>query len=501
MSYYEEEAGFNAGEPEKPEPAPVEEVKEPTYRPRLSAEISGDKPADTYRVSLPSLALKDFTEALVRFAEVIKTPTDAMNEWRSVAEEATEFYSQAGLYQSRLDDPKSQFEQGIQVSEQDLATISPLKFKDTSGEIKGELAILKVSKMLGLGDVVNVCLPHSGIWVTIKPPTERDLIDFYNTVFREKVSLGRSTSGLTFTNFSVHMNQKLFDFIVRHVHSVNYGDLSKEELKNHIVIHDFPILAWGFACAIYPNGFDFQRGCSNDLQECSYIAKETLNLAKLLWVDNSALTATQKQILSENRPNKLTLESYRKFKVEHSRVVPSTVTTKNDIKLRLKIPTFNEYTTDGLAWVNGVSATVENILTSGYQDDRTEQQQQKERLELLDQYVRASVLKQFNHFVEYIEVGDSVVTDRGTIDDLLEMFSSDDELRNDITEAVIKFKEATTLAVIGIPEYKCPSCGHQNDPGHKGELPRFVDVIALDTVNLFFLMLTSRISKILERDV
>lgn len=460
---------------------------------QLTSEQTTSNPADTYVVALPSTTLENFTKALTDFAEVFKETNENINRVRTLSEEAVEFYTPGGMYQKRLEEQGSDFQQGIVDSNGKLYNMDSVKFKVGQGEIKGEVALLKVSKMLGLGDVINVMLPHSGVWVTIKPPTERDLIDFYNTVFREKIMLGRMTSGLTFSNFSVHMNNRLFEFIQRHIHSLNYGDLPKDELGNYMVIHDFPILAHGLARAMYPNGFDFQRACINNVRECTHIAKDTLLLEKLIWVDNSALSQTQRNILTENRPNKLTLESYRTFVAEHSRLAPSSYTSKNGIVFKFKIPTFNEYTTDGLAWVNAISGIVEAAMIS---DEGNEER----REELLNQYVKASILRQFNHFIDQIEIEDEVVVDRATINGMLEIFSSDDEIREELLRAVIDYKAKTTLAIIGIEEYSCPACGEPQNPVERS-LPRFTKVIPLDSVNLFFLMLTSRISKILERNI
>lgn len=442
---------------------------------------------------LPSIELKTFMEAIIKLAKRTQEPTDEMTLWKEHQEEATENYTTGGLYQKRFTENGSNFEQGLVDSEGLVTSLAaPIKFKNTSGEMKGEIALLKVSKLLGIGEVVNVGLPHSGIWVTVKPPTDKDIIDFYNTVFREKVMLGRSTSGLTFSNFSVYLNNKLFQFIIKHVHSVNYSDIPKDELENFISSYDLPILAWGFACAMYPNGFPYERACiPTEDKQCTHISKELINLDKLIWLDNSALSQAQKNIFSENRPNKLTLDSYNKYQAEHVRVVGDLVTVKEGIRLKLKIPTFTEYTTDGLNWINGISNAVETVLLS------TEDNEQG-KLELINQYVKTSVLRQFNHFVDFIEIEDSVVTDRKTINNLLEMFSGDDELRTSVVEAIIKFKEKTTIAIVGIQEYECPVCKSKQEGS---DLPRFVNVIPLDSMNLFFLMLTSKISKILERDV
>jgi hypothetical protein len=485
--------------PVEPTPSPEEvpttpEEKPPTPNAIQTEEYSfkSDKNV-TYRISLPSINLPAFTTKLNEFKNLTVDQTSAgMKKWKEVSEEAVEHYTVGGLYQDRFYEDKSEFKQGVETKEGTLNSISSLKFKKTEGELKGEIALLKVSKMLGLGDVLSIPLPHSGIWVTIKPPTEKDLIDFYNSIFREKVIFGRATYGLTLTNFSVHINNRLFDFILRHVHSLSYADIPKEELRNYILIHDFPILAWGFACTMYPNGYDYQRACVNNLEECNYVASAVVNLTKLLWVDNPSLTEAQRQIMSDSRPNRLSLDNYRKYISEHTRVSSSSFTTKNGIVFKLKIPTFNEYTTDGLNWVNKINSSIEHVIL----EDGNEEEAKSE---LLNQYVKSSILRQFNHFVDYIEVEDNVITDRETINTVLEAFSGDDDLRAEITENILKFKVKTTLALVGIPEYKCPNCGKPQNEHTTND--RFTSVIPLDVMSIVFLALTSKISKILAREV
>lgn len=446
----------------------------------------------SYTFSLPSIDLKTFNTRINNFNKIsIDEKSDTLKEWKKVNEEAVEYYTIGGLYQDRFTDSTSDFKQGIETKDNNLLSISNVKFKKNDGELKGELALLKVSKLLGLGDIMSVPLPHSGIWVTIKPPTERDLIDFYNTLFREKIILGRATSGLTLSNFSVYINDKLVDFIIKHIYSVNYSDIPKNELKNYILIHDLPILAWGFACTIYPNGFDYQRACVTDIEQCSYIAKAVINMTKLLWIDNSSLSNAQKVILEEFRPNKLTLDSYRKYIAEHTRVTGSIFTTKSDIKIKLKIPTINEYVTDGLSWVNKINSAIEYVIIENKDEEET-------KTELLNQYVKSSILRQYSHFIDYIEVEDNIIQDRDTINQILETLSSDDDIRTDILNKVFEFKSNTTLAIIGIPEYKCPNCGTVQKEEINSKL---TNVIPLDVMNLFFTLITLRIAKILEREI
>jgi len=443
-------------------------------------------------ISLPSVTLDELQSYTKTLQESDESIENKSQEWQKTLSDSVDFYTPNSLYQSRFTDEDSEFLQGLKTQDS-IKTISKIKFKSTEGEIRGDAAVLKVSKLLGLGDVLSIPLPHSGFWVTLKPPTEKDLIDFYNSLFKQKIILGRSTFGLTLSNFSVHINQQLFDFIIKHIHSVSLSGVTKENIDSHILIHDLPILAWGFACTIYPNGFDYSRACINKESNCSYVAKALLNLTKLLWIDNSSLSENQKAILGELRPNKVTQEAYKTYISQHTRVKPSKIKINEQITLNLKIPTLQEYFTDGLSWVNIINSRLENAII----DNADKEQEIK--TELLAQYVKSSALRQFSHFIDYIEVEENTVTDRESINAILEVLSAQDDLREKISKEILDFKSSTTIGLIGIPEFKCPKCSAEQNPDPVNE--NFVNVIALDVMNLFFTLITLKIAKIIQRQI
>ena len=472
------------------ESTPHTETKKPNAEVRSS--INLDKPANMgYTVTMPSIPLHDFSQAAKRFnKQRLEEDTPEAKAYRETLSKSLEFYTLSGMFQDRFTDTNSHFLQGVEDKTGNLNTIGQVKYRNTEGELKGDIAVLKVSKLLGLGDTVTVMLPHSGLVLTIKPPTETDLIDFYNTVFREKVVFGRATYGLTLSNYSVHINNRLFDFIVKHVTNINNKEISKQDLKDYILINDLPILAWGFARAIYPNGFDYQRACINTEEHCTHIEKATLSLDKLLFVDNTALSEFQRSVLLEPRGSMHDLNSYRRYQSEHTKVKAGEFLVRENFKIRLRLPTINQYVTDGLGWVNRISNLVERTLLE------TPDVTDEEKEDIINNYVKSSILKQFNHFIDVIEMEDSVIQDRDSVNAVLEILSAEDEIRSVVNEQIIKYKSDTAIALVGIPEYKCPTCGKdQSQPVSE----RFTNIIPLDVMNLFFTLVTLRISKVLER--
>lgn len=466
----------------------VDSSKPNAHQTEEYATVSADEPTK-YSFSMPSYKYTTFVAKIQDFNN-INLERSGMGKWQRVVQDSVEFYTSANMYNSLFEDNSRNFQQGFKDNAGNLSSITNFKLKSVEGEIKGELALLKVAKHLGLGDIIRVPLPHSGIWVTLKPPTEKDMVDFYNNLYRDKISLGRSTSGLTLSNFSVFINNALMDFIIAHVHSINYSDIPISDLKNHISIHDIPILAWGFASTIYPNGYDYNRACL-DVEKCTHVTHGKINLSKLLWIDNTALSEAQRIILSEFRPNKLTVDNYNKYKAEHVKLADTYFETASGVKINLSVPTVEDYFTDGLQWVNSINNKIESVVI----DDRDN----KHKDSLLDQYVKSTVLRQYNHFISSVEVDGNTISDRETINNLLEMLSSNDEIRTKIIEEVNKYISNTTIAVIGIPEYECPVCKANQNPDPVND--RFVNVIPLDTINLFFSLITLRISQILEREI
>lgn len=448
-----------------------------------------------YTFSLPSVLRSSLQQKFLEASQLdeFKVETPQIKKLVEDINACVENYAAADLYTDRFTDESSKFHQGV-VKGSGTEVIPPIsspKFKAFDGDLKGEIAVLKISKKLGLGDVFTVMLPHSGIVVTIKPPPEREIIDFYNSIFRDKVYLGRMTSGLTLSNFSSYINNKLFDFITSRVHSINYGDIPKEKLRDYVLIHDFPILAWGLAACMYPNGFEYQRNCVNIIEKCTHVVKDTINLLDLVWVDNPSLTEFQKDTLTEFRANKLGVDSYRKYLNDHTKVKSGELPLACGIKVKLKVPTFSEHIQDGLGWVNKINTAIDKVVCSADEEDKV-------KSDLLQQYVNASALRQYGHFIDYLEVDDNVITDRDTINTVLETLSSDDSIRKEILSGIVKYTSETTIAIIGIPEFKCEVCGKEQNVEPINE--KLVSVIPLDVMMLFFTLLTLRLSRILERE-
>jgi hypothetical protein len=91
-----------------------------------------------------------------------------------------------------------------------------------------------------------------------------------------------------------------------------------------------------------------------------------------------------------------------------------------------------------------------------------------ERNSMLQQHGLASILCQYSHWVSDMSFGSIDVKDLDTVNAMLTHLSSDDELRTKILEAVKAYINDSTISIIGIPTYDCPSCKEpQTKPNDK----------------------------------
>ena len=464
----------------------------------------GEDTGNPNALPIPSLTVDDLNTFINNNSDIAEEEvTPELRAWKEVADEAVELYPPLGMHQSSIYEQDREWVQGVHNKDKtDRASYSSVNFKPKPGEIKGEVALLKVARVLGLGDVIAVPLPHTGIWVTIKPPTEREMIQFYNGMFNKKQMLGRMTYGLSLTNLACYTNNDLFEFIVEHIHGINSTVITKANLAEHLNINDYLFLAWGFACSIYPSGYDYQRVCTSGLRKCTHIDKGRINLMKAAWIDNAALTDVQKVMLYDNRSTKLSLQHHEKYAIEHTRLNKKVVELGKGIKVHLRVPTFSEHISDGLAWANGVTDAVERALLDDYDgteytraDDMDSQTAYKQ--DMLNRYVSASVLREFSHYVEMIEVDDSQIKTREDINKVLESLSADDVIREQLTKEIVAYQVHTTIGLVGIPEYTCSVCKGEQNSSAKGT--RWASIIPIDILGTVFLLLASKISKILNR--
>ena len=377
--------------------------------------------------------------------------------------------------------------QTVTAGAEELQVTRP-KFSE-SGEgnkLVGEAAVMKIQALTGLGSVVRVPLWHTGIWVQFKAPTEAALLELDRRLGAERIELGRLTNGLIYSNSSVYFISYLVNFALAHVFDASYKYNRPEELKDIIRANDIPTLLWGLLCSIYPTGYPYEQPCLTDPTKCLHITRETLNITKLSWTDNRALTEWQrKQMTRKNQ--KFTAEELQKYAEEHNFTRDAIIELNENIKVELKVPTIAEFERSGIAWVDSIVAQVDQAFGGTLKGDQ--------RNAYIMERGRLTALRQYSHWINRIVIqGKEIIDDPTTIEDVINPLTGNQELYNNFFNGIGKYIDRTTISLIALPRFDCPACGAPMSEEQK----RHPHLVPLDIPQIFFTLLGQRVYKALQ---
>lgn len=349
-----------------------------------------------------------------------------------------------------------------------------------------------IRSKLKLGAMFNMPLWHTGIWVTLKTPSDGELLELYRLLVQDKIDIGRKTYGLMFSNMQSYTHERLFDFVLEHVFESSYAFKSPQDLRKIIRLPDLNLLIWGMACAAWPSGFQYRRGCLADPEKCHHVIEERINLSKLQWTDVTQLTPRQIKHMSVRTRSKMTNESIELYQSDFTIGQNRAVKISDDCVVILQTPLIKDHLESGFRWVNTIEETYGQAMT----------QDVESRNEYLFNQSKATMLRQYGHCVHSINLGDPAdentqkFTDTEVIENALNDMSSRDDLRQNFLDGVSKFLDDSIVSFVAIPPYKCPSCG-KDQPTSEGK--KYPNIISLDAAQTFFQLLVQRRDKIQNR--
>jgi hypothetical protein len=407
--------------------------------------------------------------------------TPAARRWHDTFESSFNTLQSHAQFESTLTREGAEFRQALHTEKGPIAFAQP-KFADpTVTKVSGEKAQLRVRALLGLGGLMTIPLWHSGFHITIKTPSDSALIELRRRIMETKISLGRETHGLIFSNVSSYTSQWLIDFILDHVYETTLKNST--DLRKKIATPDLPILFWGLACSIWPKGFHYVRALSTSegIAEKQLVSGK-INVGKLMWVDNTSFTKAQKAHMSNRTVATITDEMIERYKNDFPLYKGRTIDLGENLKISLHVPNAEDYIRSGNQWITALTSIVEEVFTSDKDDA-------ERRNVAIAEHANATVMRQYGHWVENVLVDDSPQTDRGTIDSILETMSENSEVRKKFHVEIGKYIDDVTAAIIAIPEVSGKGTG----------LNKYPNLIPLDVISVFFTLLMQRVSQILTR--
>jgi len=451
-------------------------------------------------------ANEETIEADVRKLPNLQTGAPAESAlWLATIAQGVEHLMSGKLFQGRLADDESEWTNRPTFEDKPI-TVSRLKPKDSGGITSGEAAVMKVKARMGLGSIVPVPLWHTGGYVTIKAPSNAAILELNRRIGQEKITLGRITNGMAFSNTSIYIQSYLVNFILAHIYDTSFGTKNAEELKKIILCTDLPSLIWGMVCTMYPDGYELREPCVAQITKCNHISEGTVNIARLRVVDTSKLSEEQMKHMSKRNATH-SAEDLEKYQAGFSFNTKSvTIDGAEGMKMSLAVPSIAEYEQVGFNWVDSTVNMVDQAFRVPLKGG--------ERDQYITDQGRLATLRQFAHWISALDIGTDeepeLISDRDTIDSILSDFSADEIIRTSIMNNIGEYIESSTIAIIGYPNTDCPSCGlrygdsikESEEKGVPGEIVRgdkVPEFIPLDMTTTFFTLCGQRIQSTVDR--
>lgn len=464
----------------------------------LTHEIFSSKPAfneNLEAVALPPDSRTSFNASVEAAANVAIDDNQAGREWLNVGIAGLKNGFEESTYERTLEAADAEFIQEMPNPASEggkLSGVHPSTASFKATHLQGERAVLRSMTHLGMGSIFRFPLWNSGFWMTLKPPSESTLLEFQRSCQQDKIRLGRSMGGTIFSNNMAYQLDRFIQLIRNHVyvHSLDIKEEQGIDIMDLISIQDVPTLIWGLANTIYPNGFQYVRACSSDVNNCNHVTRERLNLSKICWVNRRGLADWQVKHMSSVRQASMKLETVERYRKEllasQQREINVDTASGAQVGVALRVPSVNEAIRAGHSWIGELTELVNNALGMEPTEDA--------RNAYIDEHSKSTGLRQYVQWVQSVTVAEQTYEDRDTIEAHFGLFSTDSSFSEDFIAKASKYVDDSTISVIGIPTYDCPDCGQEQKA--EKPLPRHVNIIPIDTMSTFFSLLVRRKNRI-----
>lgn len=449
-----------------------------------------DADSDFY-VLLPNNTLKELTGVIKALSVNHETGAELYAE--ELSQEDSDSIRLAAMYrqkvlpfdvlQETIDNAKK-LVNTIKYADKDLSP-APVTYKDKSGKISGIEAVARFMDRIGVGTYHSIPLWHSGIWVTIRPPELQDITNLQIAISDIKINMGRKTTGLVYSNWSVIIINIIVDFIISHIDVYNVK-IPKADLRGLILIQDLNPMIAGILSAMFPSGHDTVRICSNfgvitenNKPMCSYKAIGKVSPIKTIIEDASKITPDMLEHMSNKGKDSVTrdqvIEYQRKLGYVLAKDVPLKDSADNEYIFSFAPPALELYIKNGNRWMLDIINSVEKM----FMDADTVTLDGKN--EKVNDLVYGMLMGVYNTFVVKITMDDTYIEDKETIDKVLNGLSGDSVLLNNFLNAVKEYINNNSICMVAVPSFKCPTCGAiEKDTITTGNFKNFTPINVLE---------------------
>ena len=407
--------------------------------------------------------------------------------WLGVASQGVGMYQRNNIHQPAIDDERKDWDVGVAFKERKLGP-SRTAYPVTGGEmLTGFAAMAKATAYTTAGAIIRVPLFASGFWVSIKAPTDGELMDLDRKIAMDRAEFGRMSSGRVFAQSDVILKTHLISLAMRQIVDSTFPD-QNADLRHHIKLVDLPHLLTGLALSIYPRSFPLARACVAQPGKCSHIQRGDIQINKLLRYNNNAFTEAQRLHMSHNR-SRCSNEDLKKYLEAFSSGGKDVIRPKGSLCFTLRSPSLMDYIEMGTEWVTSLETSVDEAFGANISV--------RERNDLISAKANANAMRQYSHWLERITYmsaegeAEATVVDRESIYQSLERLSTDPEIASGFFDGVNDYVNHVTVGIVAIPTWICPKCKSRQPGAGEGKWAR---LIPIDAASVFFTISSHRVS-------
>lgn len=346
---------------------------------------------------------------------------------------------------------------------------------ETGGLLKGAKAINRMNSVLGASVPVVVPLWGSGIKVVIagiKITDVQSIVSRYNVKVGD---LGWRTLGASFTADDMLRNVIIVDEILSKVVRSTLTDTTVENLKRVIKAVDIPVLIAGALKSLYRGGYPINPICRNVEQgKCSFdnpiqIDEKTGKFKTEQMVEFGRISvASRYRVTSDDLPmlnapmnSKSVEEVLAHQKKMYKATVLGPLNDEGDALFSIvpRAATIAEYQAYSQQWINDCEMRVNDIVSkAGLTQPVHVEAMHNKNIVAISEIMKSGIE---NAWIEKIVINEDGIEEVISGDETVyKLLVSDFGMRyaDEIRDHMLKYRESTVRAIVGIPEYTCPIC-------------------------------------------
>ena len=367
----------------------------------------------------------------------------------------------------------------------------------TVKKIKNDASFLmELQEGVGLGKMTKIILWNSGLWITIRPPQNEDLINLYTKLTQEVEYIAENTTMYGFSNISSVFYKVIWEYVLSHLIDTSLN-VNPKYLIKYISILDMDTILLGVLSQLFYSGFNTTLLCKNNYvldqdknPKCNFSYNVNLDLPKLLWVDTSRVTTEMMSIIAKRGPRSQSINEIKEYQDKIKPTDTKTLINLNNgktLELELGIPNLEDSFNTSEVFMVEIKKFINKSLSSMKDDS-----EDKDISNLKTIAVKTLFLGIYSHYVKSMKLGEFQTDKRATILEALKTLSSNPTDINAIINKINNFISTTSISTIAVPEFICPACGASQG---EEEGATFEHLVPINMVNYFFTLSKLRFMK------